>query len=397
MAAGPARRARIDPFVVMEVVAAANALDATTGSDVVHLEVGQPSTGAPAVAVAAARAHLDAGDPLGYTEACGLPALRAAIAERYERRHGIEVDPERVVVTVGASAACVLAFLAAFDAGARVAVTEPGYPCYRQMLHALDVEAVPVRVGPDTGFALTPEALAAAGPLDGVVVASPANPTGTVLDATRLDSLRHWCHEAGVRLVADEIYQGITFEAPAPSAAGDPRVVVIGSFSKYFSMTGWRLGWMLVPPDLATAVDRLAQNLFLCPPALAQHAASAALEPAAEAELETHVARYRTNRDLVLATLAELGVTTVAPADGAFYVYAEVSDWHGDSVELCRSWLDELHLAATPGVDFDPVDGRRWVRFSVSGSTDDVAEAMARLRRWRNERTGTTGTGRTAP
>ena len=385
MALAPARRALIQPFHVMEIVAAAAEQELATG-DVLHLEVGQPSSGAPLGAVAAAIGLLESGAPLGYTPACGIDPLRRRIARMYHNRHGVEVPPDQVIVTAGASGAVVLALLACFDPGARIVVTEPGYPCYRQMIGALDLEAVPVRIGPDDGFLLTPAALdecLATGPIDGVVVASPANPTGTVYDTERLDGLRAWCAENGVRLVADEIYHGITYASTAPTAvAGGAAAgeVVIGSFSKYFSMTGWRLGWMVVPPELVEPVDRLSQNLYLSPPTLAQHAALAAFDDLAE--LDGHVERYAANRAALLDALERMGVTELAPCDGAFYLYGNVARWGIDSRELVDRWLHELGVATAPGVDFDPVDGHRWIRWSFAGSTDDVVEAGRRLVEW---------------
>jgi aspartate/methionine/tyrosine aminotransferase len=364
----------------MEVVRAARER-AEAGGDVLHLEVGQPSTGAPASAVAAARAALDDPGALGYTDADGMPALRAAIAEHH-RLAGHDVAAGQVAVTAGASVACVLAFLAAFEPGDRVALCEPGYPCYRQMLVALGIEPVPIRIGPETRFQPTPELLEAARPLDGVVVASPSNPTGSVLSGDELGALARWCDERDVRLVADEIYHGITFGPPAASALAhaDVRPIVVNSFSKYFSMTGWRLGWLVLPDELVRPVELLAQNLFIAAPTLSQIAARAAF--ADVAELDGHVARYATNRDVVLDGLARLGCRTVAPAEGAFYAWADVSHLTDDSQELCRRWLAEAGVATTPGVDFDPVEGHRFVRFSFAGPTADVADAMVRLAAW---------------
>lgn len=377
----PSRRSAIDPFHVMEVMAAAEAVE-TAGGRVLHLEVGQPSTPAPGPVRAAAARALD-DDRLGYTGARGLAALRTAIADLYAVRHGLDVDPERVLVTLGASGGFSLAFLAAFDAGDRVAVTEPGYPCYRNVLAAFDIEPVGVPVGPDTRFVPTPEILDDAGPLDGIVVASPANPTGTVLDDGELGALAAWARSTGVRLVADEIYHGITFGPPAPTVlAHDPDAVVLQSFSKYWSMTGWRLGWVVAPEDLVRPMERLAQNLFISAPTLAQLAALAAFDPAAIAEADGHVDRYRTNRGIVLEGLGAMGCRTVAPADGAFYAYADVGHLGAASPELCARWLDELGVAVTPGIDFDPGRGDHFIRISFSESTEDVTEAMNRLVEW---------------
>lgn len=370
-----AHRADISPFYVMEVIRAARERT-ERGGEVLHLEVGQPSTGAPQAALAAARTALEHPEQLGYTDATGLPELRRAIAATYP--DGL-VDPEQVVVTAGASAGCVLAFLAAFDAGERVAVTRPGYPCYRQILTALGVEVVDVPVGSSTGYRPTPAGLEAVAPLDGLVVASPSNPTGSVLGPSELADLVDWCDRRDVRLIADEIYQGITFAGPAPSAASFARArpVVVNSFSKYYSMTGWRLGWLVLPLELVRPVELLAQNLYISPPTLSQVAARGAL--GATEELDGHVARYATNRDIVLAGLDALGCGDVAPAEGAFYAWAEVSHLTDDSADLCARWLAELGVAVTPGVDFDPVEGHRYVRFSYAGSTQDVRDAMDRL------------------
>ena len=377
----PSRRSEIDPFFVMEVMRAAERRE-RAGGDVLHLEVGQPSTPATAPVLAAAHAALD-DDRLGYTGATGLPELREAIAGLYADRYGLGVDPERVVVTMGASGGFSLAFLAAFDAGERVAVTAPGYPCYRNVLEAFGVEVVTVEVGPETGFVPTPEALASHGPLSGVVLASPANPTGTVLSSSEMAALAAWAAASGVRLVSDEIYHGITFGDPAPTAlAESDDVIVLQSFSKYWSMTGWRLGWIIAPTDLVRPMERLAQNLFISAPTLSQRAALAAFGGPAIAEADAHVERYRRNRAVVLDGLAALGCRTVAPADGAFYAYADVSHLGRPSPELCASWLDEIGVAITPGIDFDPGRGDRFIRISFSESTEDVTEAMRRLVAW---------------
>lgn len=389
MSPSVSNRSRIEPFQVMEVVAAAAAQELITG-DVLHLEVGQPSTGAPSTAIAAAQALLASGGSLGYTQACGIEPLRRRIAQLYRDRYDVKVQPSQVVVTAGASGACVLALLAGFDPGARIVVTEPGYPCYRQMMTALGIEAVPVRVDATTGFLLTAEALdslTALGPIDGVMVASPANPTGTVYDRVTLDRLSAWCRANDARLIADEIYHGITFDGPAPTALTsqpDEQTVVIGSFSKYFSMTGWRLGWMIVPDELIEPIDRLSQNLYLSPPTLSQHAALAAFD--APAELDGHVARYSANRDILRTALTSIGVAEFAPCNGAFYLYGRIDHWGIDSRDLCRTWLADLGVATAPGVDFDPVEGHRWMRWSVAGATDDITEAAARLVRWGTDR-----------
>ena len=379
-----ARRAGIDPFFVMEVLRAARER-ADAGGDVLHLEVGQPSTGAPASALVAARSALDDPSQLGYTDATGLPALRRRIADHLRVREGAEVDPEAVVVTVGASVGFVLAFLAAFDPGDRVAVCEPGYPCYRQILTALGTDAVPVPIGPETRYQPTPELLDAAcragGRIDGLVLASPSNPTGSVLTVDELGALAGWCDANDVRLVADEIYHGITFDRAAPTAlVHDVGSIVVNSFSKYFSMTGWRLGWLVVPGELIRPLELLAQNLVIAAPTLSQIAAIGAFDDTVE--LDAHVRRYSVNRDLVLRGLASMGCDDVAPAEGAFYAYAGTAHLAEDSAALCRRWLDEIGVAVTPGVDFDPVRGHQHVRLSFAGVTDEIGAAMERLVDW---------------
>jgi aspartate/methionine/tyrosine aminotransferase len=375
----PSQRSGVAPFYVMEVMRAAEARE-EAGLPVLHLEVGQPSTPAPAGArLAVARAV--AGETLGYTGAAGRPDLRQAIAGWYDRRHGVAVATERIVVTTGASGSCVLGFLALFDAGDRVAVLEPGYPCYRNDLEVLGIDVVTVPVGHDTGFRPTTAQLDRVGPIDGLVVASPSNPTGTVLPADRLAELIRWARGRGVRLVVDEIYHGIAYDIDTPTAlAIDDGVVVINSFSKYFSMTGWRIGWLVGPPAIAEAVERLAQSLTVAPPTVGQIAALAAFD--CIDELEENVARYRTNRDIVLDGLDAIGLDRRAPADGAFYVWADVSSLGIDSQELCRRWLDELGVATTPGIDFDRSRGGDFVRLSYAGAPEDLRRAMALLAGW---------------
>jgi len=375
-----ADRAGIAPFYVMEVMRAAAEREAA-GGEVLHLEVGQPSTGAPSGVVEAAHRALDSGAALGYTASVGIGSLREAIGAHYRDAYGIDVDPARVVVTTGASASCVLGFLACFDPGDRVAVTSPGYPCYRNMLAAFDVEVVDVAVGADTRYQPTPEALEAHGPLHGVVVAGPSNPTGTMLDDGAMARLAAWCGDHDVWLVSDEIYHGITYGEAAPTAiAHDDRALVVQSFSKYFSMTGWRLGWLVLPPELAAATERLAQNLYISPPTLSQVAGEAAF--ACHGELRANVARYAVNRRVLLEGLPTARMPDLAPADGAFYVWAAVDHLTDDSQALCSRWLAELGVAVTPGVDFDPVGGHSFVRFSFAGSTDEVTEAVRRLQAW---------------
>jgi aspartate/methionine/tyrosine aminotransferase len=380
-----ARRAGISPFIVMDVMRAANARDRVAGTEAercVHLEVGQPGTPAPRGVREAAKAALDS-DRLGYTDALGVPALRERIARHYLETYGVTVRPERIVVTTGSSGAFLLAFLAAFDHGDRVALADPGYPAYRNILTALGVTPVGIAADLRSRFQPTPELLdRVAGGMHGLIVASPANPTGSMMAPDELAAVTRWCAAKGVRFVSDEIYHGITYGRPAATALayGDD-VIVINSFSKYFSMTGWRLGWMIVPPDLLRGVEVLAQNLFISPPSLPQIAAVAAFD--AKPELDANVARYRANRDLLLAELPAAGFSEFAPADGAFYLYADVSHMTNDSEAFCKRMLAGAGVAATPGTDFDPGRGRAFVRFSYAGTETDMIEAARRLKSWR--------------
>ncbi|MFZ5914255.1 MAG: pyridoxal phosphate-dependent aminotransferase [Pseudomonadota bacterium] len=375
-------RSRISPFIVMEVMAAAAAREAA-GGDVLHLEVGQPATPAPlGVRVAAQKAL--AADRIGYTLALGLPELRQRIALHYRETHGVEVAPERVVVTTGSSAGFLLAFLALFDPGKRVAIASPGYPAYRNIMEVLNIEPVLVPCAAESGFQPTAELLrqpALEKPLDGLLVASPANPTGSMLEDARFAELARYCRAQDMTLISDEIYHGITYGRQAQTAlAFAPDAVIINSFSKYFSMTGWRLGWMVVPEILLRAVERISQNLFISPPTLSQHAALAAFD--CREELDRNVEVYAANRELLLRELPRAGFTRFAPADGAFYLYADISHLTNDAEDFCRKMLRETGVAATPGVDFDPVRGQHYVRFSFAGSTEMMAEAAKRLKKW---------------
>jgi aspartate/methionine/tyrosine aminotransferase len=379
MTFGPSRRGLVPPFIAMDVLRAANEHEAG-GADVIHLEVGQPGTQAPEAVREAARNAL-ASAPIGYTDALGIAPLREAIAAHYRVQYDLAVDPAEVVVTTGSSAAFQLAFLAAFEAGDRVALAAPGYPAYRNILGALGIEPVLIEVGENSHYQPNPELLAEAGPLDGLVIASPANPTGTMIAAADLARIAGFCRDRGIRLVSDEIYHGITYEVPAATVRAYGReAVVVNSFSKYYSMTGWRLGWMLTPPDLARSVECLAQNFYISPPALSQLAAIPVFD--CRAELDGHVARYRANRDLLIRSLSNIGLTRFAPAEGAFYLYVDISSLTCDSVDFCRRLLAETGVAITPGLDFDPLHGGGWVRLSFAGATDDVAEAARRLTNW---------------
>jgi aspartate/methionine/tyrosine aminotransferase len=376
-----AQRGAIPPFIVMEMLAIANKR-AAEGKDVLHLELGEPSTSAPKRVIEAAKRILDS-STLGYTESPGLPALRARIAEFYQEAAGLEVSPERVVVTTGSSGGFVLAFLAAFDVGDRVAVTLPGYPAYRNILMSLGVTPVPLETGLESRFQPTVELLEAVeGPLHGLVIASPSNPTGSVLSGDELKVLADYCRDRDIRLVSDEIYHGITYGSPAASALTvSDDAVVVNSFSKYFSMMGWRLGWLVAPEDLLLSVERLAQNLFVSAPTLSQHAALTVFD--CRDELEANVARYARNRAHLLSGLPKAGFDRLAPAEGAFYLYADVRHLTHDSEELCLRMLAETGVATTSGIDFDPARGNGYLRFSFAGSEEDIVEAARRLTAWR--------------
>jgi len=373
-----AKRGMISPFIVMDVMRAANAREAQ-GEDILHMEVGQPSSAAPSKVLQAARDALDQ-ELLGYTDAFGVPHLKARIAARYEDMYGVKIDPARIAVTTGSSGGFLLAFLSAFDAGDRVALASPGYPAYRNILTALDIEVVDILTGPDTDFQPTPGLLdQVEGDLDGLIIASPSNPTGTMIDRDGLNALAGYCRGRGVRVVSDEIYHGITFEEPAHTMAEfDDECFVVNSFSKYYSMTGWRLGWLVFPESLARPVECLAQNLFISAPTLSQMAALAAFD--CQPELDANVSRYKANRDLLLAELPKAGFDKLSHAQGAFYVYADVSDLTDDSQAFCQEILAKTGVAITPGKDFDPSRGHHYVRFSFAGSTEDMAEAVGRLK-----------------
>ncbi|MEL7460872.1 MAG: aminotransferase class I/II-fold pyridoxal phosphate-dependent enzyme [Pseudomonadota bacterium] len=370
-------RSDIDPFIVMDVMEAARAAEAR-GRHIIHMEVGQPGTGAPEGARRALAAAMAAGT-LGYTTAMGLPELRARIAALYRDRHGLDINPARVIVTAGASGAFLLAFSAAFDAGDKVAMGLPGYPSYRQILRAMSLRPVGLPTDAATRFQPTPAMI----PEDarGLIVASPSNPTGTMLTKGELAALITRTHEIGATFISDEIYHGLDFGRASVSALEvSDDVIVINSFSKYFSMTGWRVGWLVVPNDMVRVVDRLAQNMFICAPHAGQVAALAAFD--CRDELDANRAVYAANRQLLLDGLPAAGFGKIAPPDGAFYVYADVSELTGDSVTFARRILDEAGVAITPGVDFDPDRGRTTLRFSYAGPTADIAEGIERLRRF---------------
>jgi aspartate/methionine/tyrosine aminotransferase len=379
-----ASRANVPPFHVMDLLAAAAERRRTHG-DLLDLVAGQPSTPAPAPVRAAAHRALDE-EVLGYTVALGIPPLREAICAHHRRMHGLDVSPDDVVVTTGSSGGFLLAFLAAFEPGDRVAIARPGYPCYRNVLAALGCEVVELPTGPESRFQPTVELLEELDrPVRGLVVASPANPTGTMLFPSELAALATWCEEHGVRLISDEIYHGIEYASPPQHASAwetSREAVVFNSFSKYFSMTGWRIGWMLVPEELRRPVDVLTGNFTICPPVLAQHAAVEAFSDASYAECDGHVERYAANRAVLLEGLPRLGIERLAPADGAFYVYADVGHLTDDTMTWCHRLLAETGIATAPGIDFDTAVGNRFVRLSFAGATADMEAALDRLQAW---------------
>ena len=382
----PSARSAVPPFMVMDVVAAAARLEAQ-GRRIIHMEVGQPAAGAPATAIAAARAALSSAR-LGYTEALGIASLRRRIARAYREWHGLELDPARVVVTTGSSAGFILAFLAAFDAGDRVAMALPGYPPYRHILTALDCEPVGIETDVSTRWSMTGETLIAchrARPLKGVVVGSPANPSGTMMTAPALAELIRCAEDSGIIVISDEIYHGLDYAFAAECAARiSPDVIVVNSFSKYFRMTGWRIGWMVVPTPLVRAVERLQQNLAISVPTLSQIAAEAAFDGRAELEAVRH--GYEENRRILVQGLPRVGLDSFLPADGAFYLYADVSRFSKDSFEFATRMLQEAGVATTPGVDFDPLRGRNFLRFCYAGAREEMREAVDRIGAWLKDR-----------
>lgn len=375
-------RSTVPPFMVMDVMAAAARIEAS-GARVVHLEVGQPAATAPKRAIAAARAALADGR-LGYTQALGIPSLRARIARHYADRHGLDLDPDRIAVTTGSSAGFILAFLTLFEAGDRIAVAVPGYPPYRHILAALGCEPVLIETAQATRSAITPDMLLATHrrtPLKGVLVASPANPTGTMMTQAALADLLQAAELEGIRFISDEIYHGLDYAFAAETALRlSHEVVVINSFSKYFCMTGWRVGWMVLPPELVRVVERLQGNLAISVPTLSQIAAQAALDDVEELEAVKHT--YEANRRVLVEALPKVGIERFLPVDGAFYLYADVSRFSADSFDFARRMLEEAHVATTPGIDFDPVQGKSFLRFCYAGATDDMHEAVERIGRW---------------
>ncbi|EDQ34057.2 Aspartate/tyrosine/aromatic aminotransferase [Hoeflea phototrophica DFL-43] len=378
------RKPSVEPFHAMDVLAEATRLKAQ-GRDVISMAVGQPAHPAPRAARQAAARALEHGR-LGYTDALGIQSLKQAIAARYARSYGVDVDPSRVAVTTGSSAGFNLAFLQLFNPGDVVAITRPGYPAYRNILSALGLKVLEIPVGPETGHALTPEAIeraeAEAGDrAAGVLIASPANPTGAVHSRDAIARLDAWCADRSVAFISDEIYHGLTWSGEETTALSvSDNAVIINSFSKYFCMTGWRIGWMILPEDLIRPVECLAQSLYISAPELSQIAAEAALS--ATEEMDAVCRGYQRNRALLGKRLPELGLPFAAPMDGAFYAWVDVSAHTNDSMAFARQMLAEIHVAATPGRDFDPVDGARFMRFSYAGSHDEMETALDRIETW---------------
>ncbi len=369
-------RSQVDPFIVMDVMQAASAAEAA-GRHIIHMEVGQPGTGAPSGATAALARAMDQG-ALGYTVALGLPALRARIAQMYGEWYNVDLDPNRVVITSGSSGGFILAFTALFDTGDKVGIGAPGYPSYRQILKALALDPVDLPTSPDNRYQPVPDDFAGMD-LKGLLVASPANPTGTMLDRPAMKALIDATQGQGASFISDEIYHGIEYEKKAVTALEiTDDAYVINSFSKYFSMTGWRVGWMVVPEDHVRVVERIAQNMFICAPHASQVAALAAMD--CEDELQANMDVYRANRTMMIDGLREAGFSSFAPPDGAFYVYADVSGITDDSRRLARDILDKAGVAVTPGLDFDPIRGHQTLRFSYARGTADIAEGIARLK-----------------
>ncbi|UES44541.1 pyridoxal phosphate-dependent aminotransferase [Roseibium aggregatum] len=376
----PSRRSDVAPFIAMDVLAEAARLEAQ-GRKIIHMEVGQPSAPAPKAALDVARKALDHGR-LGYTEALGIRPLRAALAAHYRTTYGVDVPVERIMATTGSSAGFNLAFLAAFDPGDRIVLTAPGYPAYRNILKALGLVAVEIEVGEETRWSLTPAHLEEAqkeGPVKGVLVASPANPTGTMMTADALEDLIRYCDEAGIWFISDEIYHGLCYDGEEKTALETSQnVIIVNSFSKYYCMTGWRIGWLVLPEQLVRPTERIAQSLYISPPELSQIAAGAALNSVQE--LEAVKAGYAANRALLLDGLPKIGLDKLLPVDGAFYIYADISRFSSDSLDFARRMLHEAGVAATPGVDFDPVHGHEFLRFSFAGAHDDMKLSLEKLR-----------------
>ncbi|WP_429910742.1 pyridoxal phosphate-dependent aminotransferase [Glycocaulis sp.] len=368
---------RIEPFKAIAISELAHRLKAE-GKPVIHMEFGQPSTGAPQAAIQTAHAVLD-GDAMGYWESA---RLRERISRHYQERYGVEIAPDRVILTAGASPALLLSMLAGFEPGDRIVMARPGYVAYRNTARAVHLVPVEIDCGPETRFQLSAQMIEALDPVPaGIVITSPANPTGTILPPEELEAIAEICRERGIRIISDEIYHGLSYGMPAASVARfDDTAFIVNSFSKYYSMVGWRLGWVIAPTDKAELVRAYRGNLFLTPPSLSQHAALTAMD--CESELDTHVETYRANRAALLEALPRMGLNSIAPPDGAFYIWADIGHLTDNSMAFCERLLRETFVAAAPGLDFDPVNGHRFMRLSFAVSTPQVREAISRLEPW---------------
>ena len=376
-----AERGKVPPFMVMDIMRDAQAMEAS-GKSVIHLAAGQPSTGIPRAALPRIEKALKV-DTLGYTLAHGMEPLRDRIVRHYQETYSVKIPAESVVITTGSSGGFLLTFLSAFEIGDRVALAAPGYPAYRHILSSLGIKPELIQVDAGTRYQVTVDHLKKMSPLpDGLIIGSPANPTGTVVLRDDFVAIAKFCEQHGIRLISDEVYHGITYGPEVTTAAGlSENAVVLNSFSKYFSMTGWRVGWLIAPPDLRRSMECLAQNHFVSPPAISQHAALGVFE--GREELEANVARYARNREILLKRLPELSFDKFAPTDGAFYLYCDVGRLTNDSQDFCKRLLHEAGVAATPGIDFDPFEGHHFVRFSFAGSIADIEEACDRIKKWR--------------
>ncbi len=379
-------RSDIPVFRVLDILRIVNERIAQ-GEDIIHLDAGQPSDGAPQPALEYGAKILKSGTGLGYTEAMGMPLLRDRIALHYKQHYGIDLPHERIAVTMGASGGFILSFLTVFDAGDRVALAAPGYPAYRNILRTIDITPVEIPAGPETNYQPTVEHLEALEePIDGLIIASPSNPCGTIIPPDELEKLCAWCDKNGVRLIADEIYHGVTFDEPAETVLRyTENAVIAQSFSKYFAMTGWRLGWLVLPEDVAPRLKALAESLFVAPPTLAQHIAYKTFDHFDV--LDGYVARYKANLDILKAELPKAGITKLSDTKGAFYLYADIGNLTNDSERFCRDMLDEAKVSATPGLDFDLERGHQTMRISFAGKTEDIREACRRIQEWRAKKT----------
>ena len=368
-------RSKIDSFIVMDVMEQARK-EELLGRDIIHMEVGQPGTPAPSGAIRELTKKMNS-EPLGYTVALGIPELRKKISSLYKEWYGLDINPDRVIVTSGSSGAFILAFTALFDTSDKVGIGAPGYPSYKQILRALDIEPVIIETNIENKFQISPNSINGH-ELDGLLVASPANPTGSMLDSNELTQLIKKCYDNSISFISDEIYHGIEYQKKAVSALEiTDDCYVINSFSKYFSMTGWRVGWMVVPETHIRQVERLAQNMFICAPHSSQIAALGALN--SFKELNHNLEVYKVNRKLLINGLKKAGFYKFAPPDGAFYVYADVSNFSNDSLSFCKSMLEKAGVAITPGLDFDSKRGKQTIRFSYARTTDEIKEGIRRI------------------